>query len=90
MMEIRIKTGSKLANISILNTYAHPNNYTDSQILDFWTNINSYIASIPRKLIRIWRTDNNGQVIRKMKMTNALAPGFYKQIAQISTVGNLP
>ena len=62
IMELRIQTGKKVANISILNTYAPRNNYPNTQIYDYWALVNSHIPNIPHKLIRIWCTDNNGQV----------------------------
>ena len=57
MMEIRVRTGGPIKNISPRNTYApHIGYYTDV--------IQTYFALIPNKFSILWRADNNGQLSR--------------------------
>ena len=62
IMEIRIKTGNSIKNISILNTYAPHVGYPAETIKQYWDMVNAYISLIPNNLIRLWCTDNNGQL----------------------------
>ena len=61
-MEIRIKTSKSVKDISILNTYAPHAGYKIETLKNYWNNTNAYISLIPQKYLKIWRSDNNGQV----------------------------
>ena len=63
-MEIRLKTGSKNQIISILNTYAPHMWYQTEHINTYWTTLNQYIDTIPNTYIRMWCTDNDGQITK--------------------------
>ena len=62
MVEIRLKTGNATKDISILNTYAPHNGYPVEIINRYWEDINAYTSLLPQNLIKIWCTDNNGQL----------------------------
>merc|ERR1712105_258540 len=64
-MEMRIHTGGSIKDISIFNTYAPHTGYSTDVIQKYWDKTNAYISLIPRKYIKIWCTDNNGQLYRK-------------------------
>ena len=64
IMEIRLKTGKSIKDISILNTYTPHTGYPIEYINRYWGKVKAYISLIPNKLIKIWRTDNNGQLCR--------------------------
>ena len=61
-MEIRLKTGNSIKNISILNTYAPHIGYPAETIENYWKYIEAYTSLIPNNLVKIWCTDNNGQL----------------------------
>ena len=63
-MELRLKTGKNIKDILILNTYAPHMGYKIEHIQKYWNKINAYISLIPKKYIRMWCTDNNGQLRR--------------------------
>ena len=63
-MEIRLKTGNSIKNISIINTYAPHIGYPTEIIEEYWKYIEAYTSLIPNNLIKIWCTDNNGQLSR--------------------------
>ena len=61
-MDIGIKTGKSIKDLSILNTYAPHIGYPVETIRKYWGNAEANITLFPRKCIRLWRTDNNGQL----------------------------
>jgi len=65
-MEIRLKTGTNIPDISILNTYAPRMGYNFDEINAYWTDIDNYISTIPHNLVKIGCTDNNGQIANKV------------------------
>ena len=60
MMDIRIKT-CKENNISMFNTYANREQYNEEKRINYRNRINVVITHVPRNIIQIWRTDNNGE-----------------------------
>ena len=62
LTELRLKTGKSIEDISILNPYAPHIGYPITHINNYWGTANAYISLIPNKLVRIRRTDNNGQL----------------------------
>ena len=62
IIEIRLKTGKSIKNISILNSYAPHMSYDKEEIKEYWARIQKYIDTIPNNLIKMWRADNNGQI----------------------------
>ena len=75
IMEIRLKTGLGNKILSILNTYAPHMGYQTEQINTYWTTLNQYIDSIPNTHIRMWCTDNNGQITKPTNTnTNNIGP----------------
>ena len=62
IVEIRLKTGDPIKNISILNTYAPHIGYPTDTMKEYWEYIAAYTSLIPNNLVKIWRTDNNGQL----------------------------
>ena len=61
IIEIRHKTGNSINNISILSPYAPHIGY-DKEINEYWAKIQNYIKPMPSNLIKMRRTDNNGQI----------------------------
>ena len=61
IMELRLQTGKLTKNLSIINTYEPDINYEFNEISDRWDKLNNYMQNQPKKLIKCWRTDNNGQ-----------------------------
>ena len=61
-MEIRLKTADSINNISIFNTYAPHMSYDKGEINKYWNKTHKLIKSIPNNLIKIRRTNNNGQI----------------------------
>ena len=74
IMEIRLKTGLKNQTLSILNTYAPHMGYQNEQINAYWATLNQYIDAIPNTYIRIWCTDNNGQISKPSNSNNNIGP----------------
>ena len=62
MMEIRIRTGNGVDNISILNTYAPHMQYNEDGRSDYWGQVNGVIKNLPHGIIQIWCPHNNGQI----------------------------
>ena len=52
IMEILLKTGNNIPNISILNTYAPHMGYNTTEINDYWGDINNYLNIISTKLVK--------------------------------------
>ena len=63
-IEIRLKTGKSIKNISILNTYAAHIGYPTDALAKYWEYIEAYISLLPKNPIKIRRNDNNGQLSR--------------------------
>ena len=61
-MEITLRTGDKIKNLSILNTYAPDMRNNEDGREKYWESPDSFIPKIQKNNIHIWRTDNNGQV----------------------------
>ena len=66
LMELRLKTGSNLPTISILNTYTPHMGYDVNYRNTHWDIINAYIDSIPHNNTIIWCNDNNGQLSKSL------------------------
>ena len=73
-MEIRLRTGNQIKNMSILNTYAPHNGYPSEVIQEYWNNVDAYISLIPISHIKIWCTDNNGQLTRNSRNESNVGP----------------
>ena len=56
-----LRTGKFAKKVSILNTYSPYSNYEFEGIKDSWRIVNNFVHKQPEKLIKCWRTDNNGQ-----------------------------
>ena len=74
IMEIRLRTGNQIKNMSILNTYAPRNGYPSEVIQEYWNNVDAYISLIPINHIKIWCTDNNGQLTRNSQNESNVGP----------------
>ena len=61
-MELRLKTVDSINNISIINTYAPHMSYEWEEINKYWSKTQKLLKNIPNNLIKIWRTDNTGQI----------------------------
>ena len=61
-MQIRIRTGKGLVDISILNTYAPHMHYNEDGGLNYRFRVNEVITNIPHNVIQICRTDKNGRI----------------------------
>ena len=80
-MEIRLKTGNSIKNISILNSYAPHTGYPTETIEEYLKYMESYTSLVPNNLVKIWCADNDGQLsqnetsekyIRKWTLGNKL------------------
>ena len=64
MTELRIKTGNNTGDLPSLYTYAPHMNYDTDEIDTYWQNLTDILNNIPNQLIKMRRTDNNGQVFK--------------------------
>ena len=89
IMELRLNTENKINNISIANSYAHPNYYDNDndKINDYWGNLNASLQTIPRKLIKLRGTDNNGQVKQDINNYNNIGKWTMGDNNNINTDG---
>ena len=60
IMEIRLKTGKNIPDISSLNTYDPHMGYNFDEINSYCADVDNYITTIPHNLVKIWCTGNNG------------------------------
>ena len=70
MVEIRLKTGNSIKNLSILNSYVPNIGYPTETIDKYWVYVEAYISLIPNNMVKIWRADNNGQLRRNGTNSN--------------------
>ena len=61
-MGIGVGTEKPMRNISITSSYAPQNGYSNERLGQYWGEINKHLESIPGKLIKCRRADNNGQI----------------------------
>ena len=61
-MEIRLKTGHQLNDISIICSYAPYMGYGEIERNKYRNGLNNHMDPIPNNYIKIWMTDNNGQI----------------------------
>ena len=63
-MEIRLKTGNPIKSTHTKLLCAPHIGYHTETLGKYWEYMDAYISPIPNNLIKIWRTDNNGQLSR--------------------------
>ena len=84
-MEIRLKTGNSIKNLSILNTYAPHIGYHAETLKLYWGMVIAYTSLIPNNLVRVWRTDNNGQ-LQKTDNNNVGPWAMWKKLENANSI----
>ena len=74
-MEIRVRTGNIIQNISILNTYLHHMQYNQDELDKYWADIENAFKHIHNNLVNLRRTDNNGQIAKNELIHNCIGAG---------------